>query len=70
MAFSGSGEYASIFGGRVTPWHRTQLARVRMHAPNNRFMAMVTVSRFSGFSRKELRTQALKAPIAGPHHIW
>ena len=66
----GMGAKLFIPGGNTVPWCFNQLARVTTDAPKRRFMATVTVLRFSGAWRNEPLTHWLKAPMAGPHHIW
>jgi hypothetical protein len=54
MVSSVMGEKCPVPGGSAAPWHRSQVTRVASAAPNNRFMATVTVFLFSGFSKNEL----------------
>src|SRR5262249_44466008 len=67
---SGLGRKSNAAAGTGTPWLRSCWARVITAAPSMRLRAIWTTPRFWSGSRNEPATQALNAPIAGPHQIW
>ena len=63
------GLYWRAFSGKWMPCCINWMDRISIAAPIRRFLAITAVLRLSGFSRNVPFTQALNAPMEGPHHI-